>query len=83
MRWEVTLPLGSVNRLPSGLRIKARNWWSSMLASTAKDLPYSALKDVCSLLRIGVSKTPNTSILSELYPTRCIPNILNYKMVAA
>src|SRR3989442_80424 len=39
IRCEVTRPWESVKRLPSRFLTSARNWWISMLASIAKDVP--------------------------------------------
>ena len=58
-RWEVTRPSRSVRGLPSRVLMRARNWWITLKASTAKERPMRASSVVTFLRMMGVRLTPN------------------------
>ena len=58
VRWEVMCPFESFSGVPSGVRINDKNWYSVLLASTARFLPLRSSRRIVFLIMMGVRLTP-------------------------
>ena len=58
VRWEVMCPFESFRGVPSGVRINDKNWYSVLLASTARFLPLRSSRRIVFLIMMGVRLTP-------------------------